>query len=77
MYSVKADKSVGDWVVAIYCDYGKESHKAVIRLSYSLESGKNSWKKFKKPFSMNGWRCWQEDRKANIINDTKNEIIKK
>jgi len=59
-----------DWVLAIYCDYGNANNKKVIRLSYTLQSGKNSWDKFKKTFSKNGYRCWQEDRDGNVVNDS-------
>ena len=59
-----------DWVLAIYCDYGEENNKKVIRLSYTLESGKNSWDRFKKTFSKNGYRCWQEDKNGNVVNDS-------
>ena len=71
MYSPRADKKIDDWIVATYCDYGKKNEKRVIRLSYSLESSKSAWKKFNKPFSKNGYRCWQEDREGNILNDSK------
>lgn len=57
-----------EWVVAMYCDYGKENNKRVIRLSYSPESAQNSWKRMSKGFSKNGYRCWQEDRCGNVIN---------
>jgi len=55
----------------IYCDYGNQKTKKPIRLSYSQISAANSWKKFHKNFSKNGWRCWQEDTEGNIINDSK------
>lgn len=60
-----------EWCAAIYCDYGNPETKRVIRLSYSKISAENSWKKFYKSFSKNGYRCWQEDRKGNIIHDSK------
>lgn len=69
--NVKADKSIKDWVLAIYCDYGKPGTKRLIRASYSIESGKNSWEKLYKMFSRNGYRCWQENKKGKIINDSK------
>jgi hypothetical protein len=71
LYSVKANKSLKDWVVATYCDYGKENNKTVLRFSYSLKSSVGSWCKLRKPFSKNGYRCWQEDREGNILNDSK------
>jgi hypothetical protein len=46
-----------DWCAAIYCDYGKPDYKRVIRLSYTKISAQNSWKKFHKLFSKNGYRC--------------------
>ena len=54
-----------EWVVAMYCDYGKENNKRVIRLSYSPESAQNSWKRMSKGFSKNGYRCWQEVRERH------------
>lgn len=60
-----------NWVAAIYCDYGKPEVKYVIRLSYSKKSAKKAWEKFKKSFSQNNWRCWQETKKGKIINDSK------
>jgi hypothetical protein len=71
VYSPRADKKVDDWVVATYCDYGKKNDKRVLRLSYTLESSKGAWLKLKKTFSKNGYRCWQEDKKGNILNDSK------
>ena len=70
MPSVRLDKKINDWVTAMYCDYGKGNYKKVIRLSYSKSSGQNSWEKLKKTFSSNGYRCWQEDKKGKIINDS-------
>lgn len=69
--SIKANKAKDDWVLAIYCDYGHEGTKRAIRFSYSLKSGQNSWEKFYKNFSRNGYRCWQEDKKGNIIRDSR------
>lgn len=68
--SIKLDKSPNDWVVAIYCDYGNKETKRLIRASYSVESGKRAWQKFCKMFSKNGYRCWQEDKKGKVINDS-------
>lgn len=68
--SIKLDKGTDDWVVAIYCDYGNKENKRLIRASYSHESGKKAWSKFSKMFSKNGYRCWQEDKKGKIINDS-------
>ena len=70
--SVKLDKSKEDWVAAIYCDYGTPGRKTAIRLSYSMDSAKNSWNKFLK-FGSNNWRCWQEDKKGNVINEGANQ----
>ena len=64
-----------DWVIATYCDYGKKNNKKVIRLSYSIVSGNNCWDRFKKAFSKNGYRCWQEDKDGNIINDSNPEPV--
>jgi len=71
MKSIKADKKIGDWVVAMYCDYGIPGKKRMIRASYSKQSAQNSWLKLYKMFSKNGRRCWQEDRSGNILNDSK------
>lgn len=71
MTSIKVSKKIDDWVVAIYCDYGKPGNKRLIRASYSLESGKNAWEKFNKMYSKNGYRCWQENKKGKIINDSR------
>ena len=68
--SVKQNKRVSDWVVAMYCDYGKPDAKRVIRLSYTEKSAQNSWLKLYKSFSKNGYRCWQENKKGKIINDS-------
>lgn len=54
----------------IYCDYGNPKQKLIIRRSYSKKSAENSWKKLFKNFSKNKWRCWQEDEKGKIINDS-------
>jgi hypothetical protein len=70
MKSIKLNKKTSEWVVAMYCDYGKPDNKRVIRLSYSLESAEGSWHRFYKQFSKNGFRCWQENRKGKIINDS-------
>lgn len=70
--SVKADKSLNDWVLAIYCDYGVAGTKRAIRFSYSKESGEKAWIKFKKMFAQ--YHCWQEDRKGNIVQDSRQEI---
>lgn len=69
--SIKENKTVKDWVVAIYCDHGNPGSKRLIRASYSEESGKKSWAKFHKMFSQNNWRCWQETKDGKIINDTR------
>lgn len=71
--SIKADKSKDDWVVAIFCDYGKPDQKRMIRASYSLESGSRAWDKFVKIFSRNNYRCWQETKKGKIVKDSKGE----
>jgi len=71
MSSVKLNKKVDDWVVATYCDYGDKEKKKVIRLSYTKSSAQNSWLRFKKDFSKNGYRCWQEDKAGKILNDSK------
>lgn len=69
--SIKLDKKISDWVVAMYCDYGNPENKKVIRLSYSEKSAQNSWNKFYRYYSKNGYRCWQENKKGKIINDSK------
>lgn len=68
--SIKSDKKISDWVVAMYCDYGNPECKRVIRLSYSIKSAKNSWMRLYKQFGKNGYRCWQENKKGKIINDS-------
>lgn len=69
--SIKAEKSLQDWVVAIYCDYGKPGNKRLLRASYSLKSGEKAWEKLAKTWSKNGYRCWQENKKGKIIRDSK------
>lgn len=64
-----------NWIAAIYCDYGNPDIKYVIRLSYSKKSAAKAWVKFKKAFSQNNWRCWQETKKGKIINDSKKNLI--
>jgi hypothetical protein len=64
--SVKADKAIQDWVLAIYCDYGKPGTKRLIRASYSIESGLRSWNKFSK-FGAGRYHCWQEDKSGKTI----------
>jgi len=54
----------------IYCDFGNPQKKLIIRRSYSKKSAETSWKKFYKNFSQNKWRCWQENEKGCIINDS-------
>jgi hypothetical protein len=69
--NVKEGKAASDWVVATYCDYGKEEIKKIIKLSYSVETGKKAFEKIKKSFSNKGkWRCWQENKKGVVLNDT-------
>lgn len=70
--SVKADKSVEDWVLAIYCDYGSPGTKRLIRASYSIESGLNSWEKFRK-FGGGRYHCWQENKKGKILRSNRTE----
>ena len=70
MPSLKLNKKTSDWVVAMYCDFGEPDKKRVIRLSYSLESANNSWDRFYKQFSRNGYRCWQENKKGKITKDS-------
>lgn len=70
MSNVKANKSREDWVLAIFCDYGVPGTKRLIRASYSIETGLKSWDKFVKSYSKNGYRCWQENKKGKIINDS-------
>ena len=70
--NVKADKSLDEWVVAMFCDHGDPRTKRLIRASYSLESALNSWNKMHKAFSKNGFRCWQENRSGEIIRDSSN-----
>lgn len=68
--SVKADKSLKDWIVALYCDYGVPGNKKLIRASYSLESGERAWEKLFKSWSKNGYRCWQENKRGKILRDS-------
>jgi len=63
-----------DWKYVIFCDYGI-GEKRAIRYSYSKVSAENSWKKFYKNFSQNNWRCWQENKKGKVLNDT--NLLKK
>jgi hypothetical protein len=70
--NVKADKKYTDWTAAIFCDYGKPGTKMLVRASYSKKSAANSWLKFYKAYSKNGYRCWQETKKGKIINDSIN-----
>lgn len=68
--SIKIDKSVNDWVLAIYCDYGKPGEKRLVRASYSLESGERAWAKFFKTWTKSGYRLWQENKKGKIVRDS-------
>lgn len=69
--NIKEGKSASDWVVVTYCDYGEKETKRIIKLSYSLETGKRAFEKIKRSFSNKGkWRCWQENKKGVILNDT-------
>lgn len=68
---------INDWYAIIFCDYGKENFKHIIFRSYSKETAQRTWNKAKKSFSKNGWRCWQENKKGKILNDSnveKNKI---
>lgn len=65
--NIRADKPRDQWVVAMYCDYGKPGTKRLIRASYSNATALTSWNKFHKTFSRNGYRCWQEDKSGVII----------
>lgn len=69
--SIKANKSKSDWVIALFCDYGTPGNKKIIRASYSIDSAQRAWEKFVKVWSKNGYRCWQENKKGNIINDSR------
>lgn len=71
--NVKAEKGVEEWVAAIYCDYGNPEIKKIIRRSYSLETAKRTWEKFKKFTNRGAWRCWQETKAGKILNDTGNK----
>lgn len=68
--NVKADKSIDDWVIAMFCDYGDKRTRRMIRASYSAQSAANSWNKLYKSFSKNGYRCWQEDKFGTIVRDS-------
>ncbi len=62
---------VDSWIAIIFCDYGQDGVKLPICRSYTEKSAENSWKKYKKRFSKNGFRCWQENKKGKILNDSK------
>lgn len=67
-----------DWVVATFCNYGDEKNKKIICRSYSVKAGESAWKKYHKQFSTNNYRCWQENKKGKVINDsnkTKNKDL--
>jgi Fe-S cluster biosynthesis and repair protein YggX len=59
-----------DWFSIIFCDYGEEGVKFPIFRSYSKETAQRTWEKHKNKFSKNGWRCWQENKKGKILNDS-------
>lgn len=71
-HNPRADKSIDQWSIAMYCDYGKKGIKRLIRASYSVESARSSWNKMYKAFSKNGYRCWQEDKSGKVIRDSIN-----
>lgn len=72
MPNCRADKTVDDWTIAMYCDYGKTGTKRLIRASYSLASALNSWNKLHKYYSQNGYHCWQEDKTGKIVRKSSN-----
>jgi hypothetical protein len=63
-----------NWVAVIYCDYGNPETKRAICHSYSKESAKKAWIKYLKPFSQNGWRCWQESKRGKLLRDSREKI---
>jgi len=60
----------------MYCNYGKNDTIREIRRSFSEKSAENSWKKLFKNFSHSNWRCWQINKKGEIIRDSKNTLQK-
>jgi hypothetical protein len=72
--SIKLDKSINDWVLAIYCNYGKPDVKRLLRASYSLESGEKAWTKFCKSWKKSGYRLWQENKQGKIVRDSHGSI---
>jgi S-adenosylmethionine hydrolase len=61
-----------DCVIVTYCDYGDKNRKSIFIRSYSVKSAKDWFNKKSERFTNFGkWRIWQEDKKGNIINDSK------
>lgn len=68
--NIRANKAKTDWVVAMYSDHGKKGQKLLVRTSFSVESAEKTWLKLFKAFSRNGSRCWQEDKRGNLIRES-------
>jgi len=65
------------WEYATYTNFGT-NRKRKISKHFSLAAAKRAFKRLRKIYSHEGrergheeWRCWQEDRSGQIINDTK------
>jgi len=67
MPNTRANKSVDDWLIAMYCDYGKKGTKRLVRASFSHKAANSVWYSMSRYYSKHGFSCWQEDKAGNII----------
>lgn len=66
-----------NWDYRTLCDFGTHGRKQTISRHYSLQAAQRAFKQLKKYYSRESfdgnkilWRCWQENRAGDIINDT-------
>jgi len=66
-----------DYKAYTFCDFGEKGRQEVIYNHYSISSTKRAFTRLKKIYSKASgikgretWRCWQEDNRGNLINDS-------
>ena len=77
MSSTRLGKSLNDWIIATYCDYGK-NEKIIIRRHYAKESAARDFIKLYRSFNNKGkFKVWQETKNGKLIKNINKKKRKK
>lgn len=62
-------KSKHEWVAVTLCDFGTPGRRESIRNHFTMEAAYRAFNDLCKVYGREGWRCWQETRDGDLVNE--------